>query len=75
MNFPEERVAEVCQLGPIKAAEVLDKALAGDPQALADFAVRSAYQKFLKMGASPAAALRHTRNLVSNIRLKVSFAS
>ena len=72
MNFPDERVAEVCRLGPIKAAELLEKARAGDQAALYDWAVNADYAKMVRAGAIPAAALRHLRNLLAGVDLEVS---
>lgn len=69
MRFPDERVAEVCQLGPVKASELLDKVKAGDLSALADWTVRAAYKKLIRGGASHAEALRHTRTLLSRVNL------
>ena len=69
MVFPDERVAEVCRLGPLKAARLLEKARAGDLRALADFTVRAVYRKILLLGATPAQALVHTRTLIGRVEL------
>lgn len=69
MIFPDERVFEVCRLGPIKASELLDKARAGDLQALADWSVRAVYGHFINLKSSPAEALHHTRVMIKNIVL------
>lgn len=69
MIFPDERVLEVCRLGPVKASELLDKARAGDLQALADWAVYSVHKHFINLKASPAEARHHTRTMISNIIL------
>jgi hypothetical protein len=70
MRYPEARVAEVCQLGSIGALELLEKGRAGNVQALADWAVRSAYRKMIRGGASPDEAIGHMKNLVSVIDIK-----
>ena len=69
MIFPPERIAEVCALGPVKASELLDRGRAGDLQALADWTVRAVYLKFVRMGAVPAAALGHTRDILSEVAI------
>lgn len=69
MDFPDERVVEVSQLGPVKASETLEKARAGDLQALADWTVYSVYRRFIRLNASPAQALHHTRTLIGGITL------
>ena len=70
MIFPDERIAEVVSLGPIAASDLLKKARAGDLQALADWTVRSAYQKIVKAGEPPVSAILHLRTLLKNINLR-----
>lgn len=72
MIYPDEKVAEVCQLGPVKAAELLDRARAGDLSALADWSVRAAYRQLLRYGLTAPAALVKTRSLFQGIELKPS---
>ena len=70
MVFPDARVAEVCRLGPVKAAEVLARGRAGDYQALCDWTVRAAFMSLVAKGVSRSAALRHVRNLLSGVKFK-----
>lgn len=72
MIYPPERVLEVCQLGPVKASELLERARAGDFEALADWTVRAVYTKMIRSGAVPAEALRDTREIMAVIDLKVA---
>ncbi len=74
MTFPPERIAEVCALGPVKASELLDRGRAGDLQALADWSVRALYRKFIREGAAPVSAMKHTETALSNIDIKVGVA-
>ena len=69
MIFPDEKVVEVAKLGPLKAAELLNRGRAGDLEALADWTVYSAYRHVLRGGASPAEAIHHTRTLIAGIEL------
>lgn len=70
MIYPPERIAEVCQLGPVKASQLLERGRAGDFQAIADWTVRAAYTKMIRAGAAPAEALRDTREIMAVIDLK-----
>lgn len=69
MIFPPERIAEVCALGPVKAAELLDRGRAGDLQALGDWSVRALYRKFISIGASPVEARKHVQNVLGKTNL------
>ena len=69
MIFPDEKIAEVCSFGPLKAAALLELARAGDPYALAAVVVRGTYKHLIKAGSAPAAALYHTRGFYANANL------
>lgn len=69
MIFPDERVVEVARLGPIKASELLEKGRAGDLGALADWSVYSMFREFVRLGASPSAAIAHTRSFLREVNL------
>lgn len=75
MTFPDERVAEVCQLGPIKAAELLERGRAGDLAALADWTVYSVCRKMIRSGTLPARAIHETREIMAAVDLKSAIAT
>ena len=70
MIYSPERVAEVCQLGPVKAAELLERARAGDLQALGDWTVRAAYTKLVRAGTLPLKARADMVEIMKVIDLK-----
>lgn len=70
MVFPNERIAEVSQLGSVEAAALLDRARAGDLHALADFTVRAAYRQLVRYGLKPAEAQAKLRSLLPGIELR-----
>ena len=69
MNFPPEKLAEICALGPVKASEMLDRGRAGDLQALADWSVYALYRQFVRVGASPVEARKHTAVIMDRVNL------
>lgn len=75
MEYPDEKVAEVCKLGPVAASDLLTRGRAGDLQALADWSVRAAYRKLLRHGLTPPDALRKTRDIMAGISLKVAITA
>jgi hypothetical protein len=42
VHYPDEKIAEVCSLGPVAAEELLGKAQSGDLIALTDWTMRAA---------------------------------
>jgi len=70
MEYPPERIAEVCSLGPVKASALLERGRAGDFQAIADWTVRACYTKMIRAGVLPLKALADTREIMAVIDLK-----
>lgn len=70
MIYPAERIAAVIQLGPVKASELLERARAGDFDALADWTVRAAYRKMVNAGVHPLKAKNDTVEIMKVIDLK-----
>jgi len=74
MNRTPEQIAGACALGPVKALELLDRGRTGDLGALKDWSVYALYRQFLRVGASPVAALHHTKIALDNIDLTAKVA-
>jgi len=70
MIYPQEKIEEIVKLGPVKASELLDRARAGDLEALADWSVYAIHSKLRRDGASPVEALHHTRVMMANVDLR-----
>ena len=70
MIFPDEKVAEVCRLGPSEGAALLNLARSGDLYALAGVVVRGVYKQMIRLGASPVQALHHTRVFFASADLR-----
>jgi len=75
IQYPDEKVAATCRLGPVQAAALLERGRGGDLSALADWTVYAAYRAMIRRGATPAAALLHTRTLLKNVRLNPSVST
>lgn len=67
MHYPDERIAEVCKLGSIAAADLLECGRAGDSLALIGWTIRAAYKSLLSAGTPPAEALINVKTIVGMV--------
>lgn len=70
MQIPDERVVKVCQLGPVGALDLAERARRGEHTALCEWAMRAAYQKIVRAGVAPILAMRHVRTLATFVNFK-----